>query len=204
MPPTITTHGSGSAEHAPDAMVLRMAAVAVAPSVTEALGQVADLVSRVGDAARATEPGVTVGSTGLQVWQQRDSRGAPAGFEARHSLRVACPVLNRAGAVVDALSSALGDAFVLDGIEPRISDPERLGVEARARAFADAEAKAEELASLSGARLGRVVAVVEGGPGGVAPRPMGKAMMASADTAFEPGTQAVGATISVTWEISEG
>ncbi len=200
---TITTLGTGAAEGTPDTMVLRIAAVAVAPSVTDALQTVAGLVARVGDAARSTEPGVTVGSTGMQVWQQRDNQGVPTGYEARHSLRVACPVLSRAGAVVDALSVELQDAFHLDGIEPRLHDPERLGVEARARAFAAAEAKAEELASLAGVRLGDVVRVEEGfGDGGVGgPRPM--AAKAMGDTTFEPGTQGVSSTISVTWVVTE-
>lgn len=203
MKPTISTVGVGTAEDAPDSLVLRLVAVAAAPSVTDAVRTVAALVARAGETARGAEPGVTVASTGLQVWQRRDDSAAPATYEARHSLRVHCPTLDRAGRVVDALSEVLEGGFELEGIEPRISAPERLGVEARARAFADAEAKAEELAGLAGVRLGSVLRVEEGGQ--AQPRPMARAMAASlAETAFEPGTQAVSAVLAVTWRVVEG
>ena len=69
-------------------------------------------------------------------------------------------------------------------------------------AFDDARARAEAIAEKAGLTLGAPVAIVEGGGGMPAPYyERGVAEAAAADVAVEPGTQDVGASLTVTFAI---
>ena len=67
----------------------------------------------------------------------------------------------------------------------------------------DACARAEAVAAKAGVTLGRPVAIVEGGGGGV-PMPYYERALAegAADVAVEPGTQDIQAILTVTFAIS--
>ena len=85
-----------------------------------------------------------------------------------------------------------------------VSDAEAQYGAAVDAAFDDARARAEAIAAKAGVTLGAPVAIVEtGGGGGVVPY-YGRAVAeaAAADVAVEPGTQDVGATLTVTFAIS--
>ena len=192
----VTTHGTGAAEGAPDAMSLSLAAVAVAPDVGEALEKVALNARAIATIAQETVPGATVASTGLQVWPSSD--GSHRGFEARHALRLWCPSVDEAGPLVDVIASAVGDALRVEGIDLVLADPGPLEAQARELAVADARRKAEQYAALAGLRLAEVVQVEENLGGGPGRSYAAKAEMLAA-TSFEPGTRSVSASVTVTW-----
>jgi hypothetical protein len=104
------------------------------------------------------------------------------------------------GDLVTALAEEVGDALRIGHVEMYLADPADLAVAARAAAFENARAKADELAALAGQRVTGVVAVAEGA--GV--RPFGAidaapAAMAKVGTAFEPGSATVSASLTVVW-----
>ena len=75
------------------------------------------------------------------------------------------------GAVIDGVAEAGGDATRINGIDFTIEDSEPFMAQLREEAVADARAKAERLASLSGVEVGDLVYIGEGGfmvpqPGG--------------------------------------
>jgi uncharacterized protein YggE len=78
-------------------------------------------------------------------------------------------------------------------------------VQARDRAFADAKAKAQQYAKLSGRSLGAVIGISE--VSSTAPPPVyGGRSGAGTSTAMMPtpveaGSQLVGVTVTVTWEL---
>jgi uncharacterized protein YggE len=84
-------------------------------------------------------------------------------------------------------------------VELFVEDTARLRVSARATAFADARAKAEELAALAGQRVERAITVVEGAGGRRPVEGAARALAASGGTSFEPGTSSLSETITVTW-----
>lgn len=197
---TITTIGSGSASGVPDAMRIGLAVVGHGSTVADALAACASGVGAVSATAREHVAEDRVRSTGLNVWPRHDNEGRQAGYEARHSLTVTCDGLENAGRLVTALGDLEGRVLV-DGVEPVISAPGPLAASAREQAYADARAKAEELASYAGLTVTGVLAVVEGGAAEI-----GHPRMLAAEAAmpFEAGTLSVSATLTVTWSAAGG
>ncbi|MCW2780182.1 MAG: hypothetical protein JWR35_631 [Marmoricola sp.] len=199
MEQTITTRGNGSAYAAPDAMRLSVSVVNRESTVSLALAATARGVATAGEVARKHTESTQISSSGLSVWPDQDKGGRRADFQARHSLQIYCPGLDSAGDLVTALAEALGSAIQVDHIELVITDPGPLETAARKDAFHDARAKAEELAALADLTLGGAVAVVEGGGS----EGLGLVRMLAASggdsTRFEAGSQAVSASVTVSW-----
>jgi uncharacterized protein len=123
------------------------------------------------------------------------------GYDASNTVRATIRNLDEAGAIVDAAVAA--GANQVYGPSLTISDTEAQYRAAVKAAFADARTRAEAIAELAGVTLGAPVAIVEGGGGGPVPYYGGAAMegAAAADVAVEPGTQDVGASLTVTFAI---
>ncbi|MGI8645448.1 MAG: SIMPL domain-containing protein [Nocardioides sp.] len=195
---TVTVTGHGSASAVPDTAVVRLAAGHRAPDVAQALAGVDAAVSTLGTMARRFTDARRIATTELTVWPAYDDGGGPAGFEARHGLRVVVADLGVAAEMLTALAAEVGDAFRVDGVALEVADPGPATRDAREAALGDARERAEHLAGLADAALGAVVSIVEGGSGGV-----GYAAMAMAkETSFEPGERALGASVTVTYELT--
>jgi uncharacterized protein YggE len=197
---SVTTTGTGAAAGVPDAARLTLVVQTSAPTVTDALARTAAGVGAAVEVATRFTDRDQVASRGFWVHPDHTPQGRRDGYAAGHRLVLDCPSLDAAAALVDALGAAVGDDLAVDAVAPVVSDPAALRVEARAAAFADARATAEQLAGLAGRALGEVVSVVEGGdtPG----LPTGLAVRtASGSTAFEAGTESVAATLTVTWSL---
>lgn len=198
---TVTVTGSGSVSAVPDAAVLRVVAVRRAGSLSEALAGAESARAAVVSVARASVPGVVVGSSDLHVWPAYDQQSAPEGFEARHSLALSCPTVDAAGALLTGLAGEVGDRLHVEGVSLVVTDSSTMQVEARERAMAHARAVAEHLAGLAGETLGRVQHVTDG-----AAAPTGQPGLrfasAKSDTSFEPGETTVSASVSVVWELA--
>ena len=177
-----------------------MAVVVRGTAVSEALAGAASGVQAVGELARGFTNDERIGSTGLHVWPAYDNDGRSAGYECRHTLSIFCPDLEKAGDLVSALGDLHGRVLI-ENVQPVIADTAPLEVVARERAWADARAKADELAALAGAEVAGVVTIVEEGAGH---QPIREVMeMAKADsTRFEAGSQAVTAGLTVTWSLA--
>ena len=198
---TVTVTGQGSAQVVPDTAVVRLAAGHRAADVAQALAGVDDAVGTLGAVARRfTEPR-RIQTTELGIWPAYDDGGRPSGYEARHGLRVVVADVGVAGEMLTALVAEVGDALRVDGVSLEVADPGPAVRDAREAAFADARSRGEHLAGLAGARLGAVLAVLEGD---AVPAPVARAAMSMAkDASFEPGEQAVGAAVTVTWELTD-
>ncbi len=109
--------------------------------------------------------------------------------------------LDKAGEVVD--DAVAAGANQVYGPSLTVSDAEAQYGAAMEAAFDDARTRAEAIAEKAGVTLGAPVAIVEGGGGGV-PLPYYEravAESAAGDVAIQPGTQDVGATLTVTFAI---
>lgn len=198
---TITTVGHGEAAGTPDALRLHLTLRHRAASIGEALAGCASAVDAAVAVARRFTDEDRVASRGLHVGEWRDGTSDSHGFEAQHSLEIVCPDLSRSGELIDALAEAAPRRLRVDHVEPFVMVTTAMAVQARERAFADARAKADELAALAGQRVEHPVSVVEGGFAN-GPRPMEYAARAAADTSFVPGAATIGATVTVTWAAS--
>lgn len=194
----VATLGTGRVAVVPDVVVARLAAEATdesaatahqaaaagATAVIAALraAGVADRDLRTAAMSSWTDPGATVTEGGL-VATRRPRTTVTLAVEAR--LEVAT-----SGEVIGVALEAAGDAARLEGTSLRLSDPAAARERARALAFADAVAAAEQLARLAGRALGPVLEIREGGSGGGGPMMEDMAMRAVA-VPVEAGEQEV-------------
>ena len=192
--------GSGSAGAVPDVVVLDVRVQAEAADVGAALGRAStatgDLLavaaaSGIADADRRTT------GMGVSTRWDREGRGV-VGYTAFQTLRLLVRDRDATSELLPRLAGAAGDTFGLDGVSLEVADPGPLHERARAAAFADARARAEQYAALAGRPLGPVLRVTEA-PAGPGPAPKLRAMAADAMAAMpvEPGESEVSASVLV-------
>jgi uncharacterized protein len=132
-------------------------------------------------------------------------RSAPT-FRASNTVLVTLHNLSKLGDTLGAAFQAGSNSAW--GIQFEMDDPKPLRSKARAKAVEDARARAQELATLSGVKLGRVLSVGELGMGEVAPpmAPMPMAAYARADAMqsvpVERGEVTLSHSVRVTYEIT--
>ena len=208
-PARVEVTGAGTASATPDVVRVALGIRCDSEGVAAALSAAADTVRQVSAAARAH--GLAdrdIASTSASVQPRWNNDGsAVAGYTAYHQLTLLVRSLPSLNDLVDAVADAAGNALVIDGITLDLAERGPLAAHAREAAFDDAQDKAQQYAALAGARLGRVLAVVEGG-GGPGFEPMAgrrDAMMSmkasSGGMPVEAGEHSVGATVRVAWEL---
>ncbi|MFC7450175.1 SIMPL domain-containing protein [Rhodococcus daqingensis] len=207
MKSSVTVVGHGSAAAAPDIMRITVSVEVRRPDVTSAFEQAGHAAQAVSEALRAA--GVApadVSTTGLSVhadtvWQENQGQKV-VGYIASTSLSVTLRDLSAPGQVIADCVGAGGDDVRLGGLELGIADQTGLLAQARDAAFADALAKARQYAGLSGRELGKVVELSEDVDSPPMPRPMVRAMKASADgMPIERGETELSATARVRWTL---
>ena len=195
----ITVTGSGRAAAVPDVFVLVVGAEATSERAAEATERAGVALQRI--RAAALGHGVSperLSTQNLNLRQAYDQQGQPRGLVCELALAVRSDDVARAGELVAACVQAGGDEARLQSASFEHSDPSELLVSARNSAFADALARARQLAGLAGRELGAVDRIVEGAPAWV-PLHRDKLMAASAAPPMDAGTSDVSASVTVTW-----
>ena len=210
---TVSVAATGTAEATPDAArasvtiettdptSAQAAQAATAQAATLALNELK--VAGV-DAADIATRAITVGP----VYDYTSEGGQSLiGYRASQTLTVTLRDLATAGATLDAVVTAGGNAVRIDSLEPFVTDPAAATEQARAQAVDIARAQAEQYAQLLGFTLGEVATVSESTSN--APMPM----VAYADSApseekvvetpIEAGTSEVTVTLNVAWLIED-
>jgi len=112
----------------------------------------------------------------------------------------------KTGSIIDAVAVTGGDYTRVDNIGFSVDDPSPYRKEARDRAMADAKAKAEQLANLSGVKLGKPTYITESIYYPVYPTPIRAegAMPAPAPvTPISPGEMKISLDVQVAYAISD-
>ncbi len=195
--------GTGRASGAPDLFVARFAAQASRLRPSEAMDAASAALTRMRDVAAglgASPQSLTTPNVSLR--QDYDQQGRPHGFVAEIALVVRTEQVAGAGTLLTQCIEAGGEQARLDGTSFEHADPSALLAAARAAAFADALARAIQLAQLAGRPLGPVL-VVDESSGPVSPFP-GPEMLrfsraTAADTSLEPGSLEASVTLTVRW-----
>jgi uncharacterized protein YggE len=162
---TITVVGEGTVRIQPDVARANFGVEVVSNSVREALDENKTTM----DAVLATlkEMGIEerdIQTTGFTIYADRYGPTGPlppdqVNYRVSNNVTVVIRDLENLGDVVDAAVEA--GANNIYGIQFQVDDPSPLESEARASAIADAQAKAQELAELTGVSVGPVVSVSE-------------------------------------------
>ena len=156
--------------------------------------------------AVAVEAGVVVAdmaTTTTSLWPDHGPDGQAAGYRAALGMSVRLRDLVAASELLPALLVAGGDAARLHSTSLQHSDPAALATTARERAFADARAKAEQLARLSGAELGAGARRGRGGrPRGTGPGAQAPLDVCRGLDADRPGVGGGAASVTVRWALA--
>jgi uncharacterized protein YggE len=196
----ITVTGSGNVTGTPNQLVLDMGVQVNGPSVGSALARANDAVSHVTAALRARGVAAAdIQTSGLSIWPNYPANSqTPSGYAVSESLTATLNSLAAAGAQVDAAVHAGGDAATVSGISLNLTDAGPLLAQARARALADATAKAAQYARALGEPLGPLVSVTD--QADAQPAPVYGAESAAgpkASVPISPGTQQLSVSITV-------
>src|SRR5215470_7409538 len=201
----ITVTGSGTVSGTPDQLMLYMGVQANGPSVSTALQRANRAVSAVTRAlTRSGVRGSDIQTSGLSI--QPDYTGnstVPAGYGVSESIDVTLRTLAAAGTQISAAVRAGGNATQVDGVSLNLSDTSSLLAAARARAAADAQARAAQYARGLGRKLGPVVSMSEQGPPGPPVIAQGAARSAATPSAvpISPGRQQVTVTVTAVFAL---
>jgi hypothetical protein len=196
---TITVNGTGTVKAKPDRAQFSFGVESRAATARAASAENAAALRRLIDALK--EAGVDpddLQTEQVSVWPAADSDGHVTGYTATGSVGVETSI-GSAGAIVDVATTA--GATSVSGPSLTRSESKDLEEQALERALADARGKAKALAAASGAQLGDVVKIVEGGA--VEPVPYARMELAKdAATPIEPGTVDTTAALSATFAMS--
>lgn len=198
----ITVVGHGEASGSPDVF---MATVGVSVRSRRIAGVMAEVKAKARAVIDAVlESGVAaedVRTAWMSVHPQFDGNKI-TGYAADNSVRIIVRELSKVSDVLDKAVSAGGEAAQLSGVSFDLQDSTDLSTQARERAFADAKARAEQYATLSGGTLGKVLRIDEtGGHSNPSPRAEFAMLRAAGGPPVEAGQQTVSAEITVTWEL---
>ncbi len=161
----ISVTGEGRVSGVPDTLTVNVGVAVLRDSVDAAVGDAAALADAMINALR--EQGVAeedIRTVDYSIFPEYDfsgNRQVLRGYRVSNQVEVKIRDLERAGAVLDAVTAQTGDETQISGVSFSLEDNEGLVAAARANAWADAEAKASQLAGLAGVELGAPVEIVE-------------------------------------------
>ena len=207
-PRTITVVGTGSASDTPDIAYIELGVESRSENIASAFDQanstIADVISAVTAAGVAAED---VRTTGLNIYRESapfdSSMSGQISYVVSNQIRV---IVRDTSTVAEVINAAVGAGVnQLYGLQFGIDNRDTLESDARADAFADAQARAQELAGLAGVTMGDVVRISEYS-GNASPFDVSNLAQFSMDSAgggavVEPGNLSVVVIIEVTFAI---
>lgn len=199
-PARITVTGTGTVSGTPDQLVLSMGVQASAASVSVALEQADQAVSRVtGALRRSGVAAADLQTSGLSIQPNyRASSPTPDGYAVQESLTAMLRHIATAGTQIGTAVQAGGNAVTVDGISLNLADDNGLLAAARAAAITDARVKAGQYARAIGQPLGSVLSITDQAQ--QLPMPVSEPLAASAagrSVPISPGTQQLSVSVTV-------
>jgi uncharacterized protein YggE len=161
----ISVSGEGRASAAPDVAVLGLGVSAKATTIEAANRQTQEAMSDLLDSLE--DNGVQekdIQTRQFSIYPEYDYRNDEqilTGYRVSHMLQVKVRDIDKAGEVIDDAVEAGGDLLQVQSISFTIDDTTALRSEAREEAMADAQTKADELATLAGVSLGKATYITE-------------------------------------------
>jgi uncharacterized protein YggE len=205
----VTVVGTGTADGTPDTLTVDFTVSATRSTVQTALDAQAAATRRVFAALQSHGVGrKEIATTNLELDRHYDSHGVATGFEASETVEARIAPLARAGRTITAAATSAGDMVQVGDMSFDIASDKTLLGSARSNAFADAKARAQQYAQLSGRSLGAVQKITEVVAAPTPPTFYGTAGL-SADSAkrvaAEPlraGQQTLTVNVTVSWSLT--
>lgn len=198
---------TGEVSRVPDLAIISAGVQTLQPTATAAIEENATRMERVRAAlkrAGIADNDIQTSSINLNPEYRYAENQPPVltGYRASNTVNVKFRDLKRSGAILDALVRE--GANQLNGPSLTIDKPEEAYDEARIKAIAVGQRRAELYARALGKRVVRILSVSESGGYVQPPMPYARdAMMAQAasKTEISPGTQDIQVTVSISYEL---
>ena len=208
-PQGIWVNGQGKVTVTPDIAVVSLGISAQSTSVAQAQSQAADAMTKVMNALTGNgiaQKDIQTQRYSIQQvtrWDQDKQQETVIGYRVTNMVTAKIRALDKTGAIIDAVAMAGGDLTRVSGISFSVEDPNPYYDQARQKAMADAKSKAEQLASLSGVVLGRVVYINEGSASVPTPVPVAflSSDRAAPVTPISPGEMDITLNVQVAYSI---
>jgi uncharacterized protein YggE len=202
---TVTVSGNATIKSAPDEAVVSLGVQTQASTAQAALAQNADKMNAV--IAAIVGQGITkadLATEGVSLYPTYGQNGQNVtGYQASNIVDVTVRDMNKVGVIIDTAVGA--GANLANGITFKLSDQNQGVNTALAAAVADAQSKAEALASAGNAQLGQVVSIDETTASAPPPIFYGRAMSAGASpapTPVQPPTLETQVSVTVVWALT--
>jgi uncharacterized protein YggE len=205
----ITVGGEGTVRARPDLAVAELGVTAHGTTASVAMAENRRKVDAL--LAALTEAGVAdadVLTSDFGIHRERVSQGRRGEvgeeeerFIVRNMVQVTIRDIDHAGYLLDRLVEA--GANEVRGIRFALQDDAKMASQARALAAADARQKAEHLAKLHDAHLGKVLRISESGVRNVRPEAMMMKSMDSAGSTISAGELTLAAHLQVIFELTD-
>ncbi|MCF2515339.1 SIMPL domain-containing protein [Sphingomonas sp. G124] len=200
---------TGEVTRVPDLAIISAGVQTLQPTATGAIEENATRMERVRAAlkrAGIADKDIQTSSINLNPEYRYENNQPPqlTGYRATNTVNVKFRDLKRSGSILDALVAE--GANQISGPNLTIDKPEAAYDEARVKAIAAGQARAELYARALGKRVVRILSVSEGGAFVPPPMPLayGRDMVAAAPmakTEIDPGTQQLQVNISMSFEL---
>ena len=201
-PGGIVVTGTGRVTLRPDTAVIELGAEAQAPRVADATAEVdrtmRDVLARVkalGIRESDVRTAVYVIDPIAQPRQAGDAVARIVGYRVSSVVQVRAREVDGLGRIIDAAVGA--GANVVRNVHFTLDDPSRSEAQARALAVQDAAAKARQVASAAGVKLGRLLSATESSP----VRPTPRMSMSTMAGPIEPGQLEVTVSLEARYAI---
>ncbi|MFC1859994.1 SIMPL domain-containing protein [Chloroflexota bacterium] len=205
----IWVSGQGTVTVTPDIATLRLGVEAQATTVVAAQLQSVEAMDEI--MAALTDNDIDENDIQTQYynirqvtkWDRDTEEEVVTGYQVTNIVNVKIREIDKAAAVIDAVVMAGGDLIRIDSIYFSVDDSSTYYEEAREEAMTNAEVKAEQLAELAGATLGKVTYISESSytPSPVYRQDIYEESVAVAGTSISPGEMEITLTVQVAYSI---
>lgn len=212
--PSITVSGHGEVVVRPDTGFFDVGVQVTAPSVADARDRAATAADAVIKSVKANgvdEKDVQTSQLSIQpqyVYPQNGGEPRVTGYTVVNTITVKVRKLDSFSKVIDDATAAGGDSTLLQGLRFGLDDDKKALEQARELAVADAKEKAEQLAKLTGVKLGDPQSISEVNVQGPVPLAYDSAAAlpaprTGAATPIETGSGKVTLDVQVRWTITK-
>ncbi|MGE2834146.1 SIMPL domain-containing protein [Mycobacterium sp. SMC-4] len=202
----VTVVGEGEVQGTPDTLTVNASMESLAPDATSAMNDTNERAQAIIDALVGLgidRSDLATTEASLQPQFGGSDNSTITAYRATNSLNIKIRDLAKASDAIGLVVETGGNSARVNSISYSIDDDSQLVRDARARAFEDAQDRAQQYAQLSGLTLGKVISINESG-GPTPPVPMMPAAPRAMEAAvpLEPGQQTVGFAVTVIWELT--
>ena len=205
----IWVSGEGKVTAVPDVAIMTLGVEAQETTVKAAQSEAVSTMNAVMDALKTNG----VADKDIQTqwysispvtkWDDKTNEQITTGYSVTNMVTTKIRDMSKIGTIIDAAAEAGGNLTRVSSLSFTVEDPTAYYTQARAKAMADAKAKAEQMANLAGIKLGKPIYISESSSYIPQPYPVKDyaGAIASSVTPISPGELEITLSVSVGYSI---